>query len=215
MRDLDLYEVLSVPRDATTEQVKAAYRRLAQKHHPDKNNGDDVQFKQIQRAYDVLGDAERRKRYDETGEQTDSAGPTLEQIAQEALSNLFVQVVDKFYSDSFNLKEEAERQIRRNIGQIHEAIKKDENKCARNEKAKSRLKPRSPGNQFLINALDADTRRTRQNINNLQQNIEIGNLMIKMLEDYKYVADEGRTNTATETRFNEYVNGVLDSYFYK
>jgi molecular chaperone DnaJ len=67
----DLYAVLGVPKDATADQIKKAYRKLARKHHPDVNPGDkaaEEAFKEVSHAYDVLGDETRRKLYDEFGE---------------------------------------------------------------------------------------------------------------------------------------------------
>jgi DnaJ-class molecular chaperone len=67
----DYYEVLGVGHGATEEQVKAAYRKLARKFHPDLNPGDKAaedRFKELQEAYDVLSDAEKRKLYDQYGE---------------------------------------------------------------------------------------------------------------------------------------------------
>jgi curved DNA-binding protein len=67
----DYYAVLGVPRDATAEQIKKAYRRLALKHHPDKNPGDrkaEEKFKEITEAYAVLSDAEKKRQYDRFGE---------------------------------------------------------------------------------------------------------------------------------------------------
>jgi curved DNA-binding protein len=65
------YEVLGVPRDADPATLKKAYRRLAQESHPDQNPNDpkaEERFKQINRAYQVLSDAERRAAYDEFGD---------------------------------------------------------------------------------------------------------------------------------------------------
>ncbi|MCF0243110.1 MAG: DnaJ domain-containing protein [Treponema sp.] len=61
------YEILGVQKNATTDEIKKAYRNLAFKYHPDRNPGDKVaeeKFKKITEAYDVLGDESKRKMYD-------------------------------------------------------------------------------------------------------------------------------------------------------
>jgi len=66
----DLYAVLGVPKEAKTEDVKKAYRKLARKYHPDLNPGNkqaEERFKEISVAHDVLSDADKRKLYDEFG----------------------------------------------------------------------------------------------------------------------------------------------------
>lgn len=66
----DYYEVLGVSRSATPEEIKRAYKKLAMKHHPDKNPGDEEsveKFKECAEAYDVLGNSEKRARYDKYG----------------------------------------------------------------------------------------------------------------------------------------------------
>ncbi|HEV2369066.1 MAG TPA: DnaJ domain-containing protein, partial [Acidimicrobiales bacterium] len=61
----DYYKVLGVPESATDKEITRAYRKLAKKHHPDAGSGSEETFKEISAAYDVLGDAEKRKEYDE------------------------------------------------------------------------------------------------------------------------------------------------------
>ncbi|MBX6314725.1 MAG: DnaJ domain-containing protein [Isosphaeraceae bacterium] len=82
MADRDYYDILGVPRDATQDQIKKAYRAHARKYHPDVNPGDknaEKLFKEGQEAYDVLSDPEKRALYDRYGkaafEGVGAAGP--------------------------------------------------------------------------------------------------------------------------------------------
>lgn len=61
---MDYYNTLGVTNTATPDEIKKAYKKLAMKYHPDRNSGDDTQFKKIQEAYEVLSNPEKRKQYD-------------------------------------------------------------------------------------------------------------------------------------------------------
>src|ERR1700742_677187 len=72
MAGKDLYALLGVSRTATEDEIRSAYRKLARKHHPDVNPGNkeaEARFKEFSAAYEVLVDAEKRKLYDEFGEE--------------------------------------------------------------------------------------------------------------------------------------------------
>jgi len=67
MSKRDYYEVLGVAKDASADEIKKAFRRAAVQHHPDKEGGNEEKFKEINEAYDILKDAQKRQRYDQFG----------------------------------------------------------------------------------------------------------------------------------------------------
>ncbi len=67
----DYYDILGVNKSSSKEEIKKAFHKLAHKYHPDKNKGDDAKFKEVNEAYQVLSDEEKRSQYDQFG----SAGP--------------------------------------------------------------------------------------------------------------------------------------------
>jgi molecular chaperone DnaJ len=67
MAKRDYYDVLGVGKDASADEIKKAFRRLAIQYHPDKEGGDETKFKEINEAYEVLKDTSKRQRYDQFG----------------------------------------------------------------------------------------------------------------------------------------------------
>jgi molecular chaperone DnaJ len=97
----DLYEILGVPRDASQEEIRASYRRLARALHPDVNAdpADQERFKEITGAYEILSDPAKRRRYDEFG----SAGPQGAPFAD--IQDLF----DMFFGGGFGVRSRGPR----------------------------------------------------------------------------------------------------------
>jgi molecular chaperone DnaJ len=71
---MDYYEVLGVSKNASEEEIKKAYRKLAHQHHPDKASGNEAKFKEINEAYQVLSNAEKRAQYDRFGKNFNAGG---------------------------------------------------------------------------------------------------------------------------------------------
>ncbi|MGO8687662.1 MAG: DnaJ C-terminal domain-containing protein [Candidatus Dormibacteria bacterium] len=115
----DYYATLGVPRTATEKEVKAAFRKLARKYHPDVNQNDkgaEAKFKEVTEAYEVLGDPEKRKTYDQIGSQPagfpgfhpggrpgTAGGPQVEYrtVSPEEMESLFGTTTNPF-SDFFH-----------------------------------------------------------------------------------------------------------------
>ena len=87
MAGKDYYSILGVNRNASEREIKQAYRRLARKHHPDINPGDksaEEKFKRINEAYEVLSDKEKRRKYDQFGDQWQYADQFAQAHRQQA-----------------------------------------------------------------------------------------------------------------------------------
>ncbi len=94
----DPYEVLGLSRTASDEEIKKAYRKLAARHHPDRNPGDkaaEATFKEVSAAYETLSDADKRKRFDQFGHAGagfpgGGGGPSMDpQAAQDLFASMF------------------------------------------------------------------------------------------------------------------------------
>ncbi|HDD35723.1 MAG TPA: molecular chaperone DnaJ, partial [Candidatus Desulfofervidus auxilii] len=107
----DYYAILGVPRNATQEEIKRAYRRLALKYHPDRNPGDKIaeeKFKEISEAYEVLSDPEKRAIYDSYGYSgLRSSGYTgFEDVSD--IFKTFSDIFEEFFGFSFEEKTETQ-----------------------------------------------------------------------------------------------------------
>src|SRR5579863_4247460 len=74
----DYYQTLGVARDASADDIRKAYRKLARKHHPDLNPGDKAaedRFKKVQEAYDILSDTKKKQMYDQYGFYSENGAP--------------------------------------------------------------------------------------------------------------------------------------------
>ncbi len=100
----DYYEILGVPRDATPEAIKKAYRKLAVKYHPDKNPGDksaEDKFKELGEAYEALSDPEKRAAYDRYGHEAFGAGTGWAGGGFQDAADIFSQVFGGGFGGAF------------------------------------------------------------------------------------------------------------------
>lgn len=106
---MDYYKILGVTEQADEEQIKQAYRRLAKKYHPDlnpDNAGAEARFKEVVEAYEILGDAEKRREYDLKRKRTGGQGAGREKGAAKAADmNInfgnFTKDMEKYFGFSF------------------------------------------------------------------------------------------------------------------
>ncbi len=119
MQYKDYYAILGVDKSASQDEIKKAYRKLAKQHHPDVNKGDkasEAKFKDVGEAYEVLGDAEKRKKYDMFGSQAQFSNGTDFDPSQYGFNSGNVRYeyagtgdhsdfFNMFFSDAFDLND--------------------------------------------------------------------------------------------------------------
>ena len=103
----DYYDILGVARNASPEEVKKAYRRLAHQYHPDKSSGDEKRFKEINEAYQILGNEQKRAQYDRFGSSFEGAAGGQDQGSYYGAwdFNNFAQGFEGFSGDASGLND--------------------------------------------------------------------------------------------------------------
>lgn len=170
----DHYETLGVPRDATQEQIRAAFRRVASEAHPDRQGGSTERMQAVNAAYAVLSDEERRAAYD-AGEFEGS--PIA--VARAILHSIFVSALRQNSQDPFKFATEqvnsSERIAKLEAGNLRQAIE-------RLESQRMRIAPKGKSDLFH-EALDAQIRAAEHELRGYEQNVENCKHVLQLLND--------------------------------
>jgi curved DNA-binding protein CbpA len=205
---MNLYEVLGVAKDATAAQIKSAYRKLVKVHHPDKG-GDEEQFRKITQAYEVLSNANRREKYDATGDDTVDGFQSEAQKEAEvtrlvhAIFNAVVMGIDEelhWPPPDFNtlLKRDVDNK-RKVMKKDHADLKKKMQRLARKAK---KWKYRGKGEDVIQAFFVQQERNLQSQLENLERAMELHEEVAAVLELYVYeretdpTRDEGQNSLA-------------------
>lgn len=186
MVSADLYQLLGIQRNATMEQVKTAYRAKAQQIHPDRNKtaGAEEKFKALQAAYEVLSDPDRRKKYDDTGN-ADAEDPREEAYVKLVMT--FKAVVGQEFDVTRVDPVEGARQV---IEATHQGLLERLDNIAAVIKKRKRILRRlrnTAGRENVLGvALEATITEMEEATVTAKKEIEIGRLMMKILDEYDY-----------------------------
>lgn len=192
------YDVLGVKPEATQDEIKKAFRAKAKKCHPDHHPGDrekESAFKDLSVAYNVLGDPDARRHYDETGE-----APGMDSILGEAYS-LIVMAFQRvregagdniFHKDPIQSMKTA---FTEGEGEAKAQIRKIENQIKRNEKLIEKLSHKSGGRtSFLHVALAEENKRGGQQIEMINHQIEVLKKAGEILDEYEFAVEKRAAN---------------------
>ena len=186
----NLYEILDVPKDASESDIKKAYRKKAQSSHPDKEGGDEELFKEIQKAYEILSDANKRKHYDETGEESKD---NLKNEVIESLIGIVLNVIqgnDVKHNNILataitlvNRQQDAHRSNREQSTLEHERL----------VEAARRITCVKGKENILKLAIESQANRIKLAIREIDKVLAIGEEILVVIADYSYETDQPQT----------------------
>lgn len=191
------YETLGVSIAATQADITKAFRKLSMQHHPDREGGDKDAFQRIQAAYEILGDVEKRARYD-SGAQTHvmDKATIIELSARQGMAQLFNEVLGKLNEnnvDQIDFRAIMLDSIKQGRAMNMTAAQAAQSTIRKNRKVKSRMKAKD----FMFAALIAENINTEKS--KLKQAIMGVRVCIKMralLDDFEYEFQSPQSNNA-------------------
>lgn len=203
-----LYDILGVPENADDEAIRKAYRRKAQKVHPDKEDGDTEEFQRLVKAYETLMDSTRRKIYDETGEVVGSTENNNAAL-REMLAILFMLVDGICDLEHENLIEEAKKVVQHGMNKGRNKKEEQLERIESRNTVIGRLSHKG-GDSTVVEALASDILRIQEAIKKIDASIKIGEDMMVMLSEYEY-----RTDAKPPAAWKTMDNNPIPSYFFR
>jgi len=176
------YETLGVPKDATGDAIKKAYKKKAQNAHPDRG-GTEEEFKDLSTAYAMVSSPDSRARYDATGD------ATIPDIDAKARSMAIQAVIQFIEAGQSNYLLEATKAIQGGIQKANAGIKETSAKIAKLEKSCKRLKPIGK-DEFLLDAIKNHIVGYQGKVVLLKDQIDVFNRTVEFLTMFELEASE-------------------------
>lgn len=187
---IDLYKILGVARDATTEQIKRMFRKLSKRWHPDMQGGNAEKFQEIEEAYRVLSNEEERAFYDSTGkprEQRDAPNDNaalyamIDSLLMDAIQNIGSPTAD-------NLIDFMRKELKASIANTHKRSQGGAKVIERMHVVAKRIK--SKGEKNVLRALVlSQIQEIEGRLKGAADSIELQKAALAWLDDYEYDVD--------------------------
>lgn len=184
---LDPYAELGVSKDATEDEIKAAFRKRAKETHPDKDGGSSSEFERVKQSHLVLTDPERRKKYDETGDTADNPAKSIQQRAMELVGSLIGAAIDSDKDlEHMDIVADLMQFLGDQAKDYGAEQKKLKAKQKRAEKFAKKIKRKKGGENLVSRMAETHARSFLKAINTLTEIIEIHKRASEILADYSY-----------------------------
>lgn len=208
---LDLYGILGLHRDASMAQIKAAYRKMAKKAHPDQDGGSKEQFALVCLARDILSDDERRSRYDSTGDAEEESPDALFNNAMEyafvTTRSVVMEAEKQGLGHEFDLIGDSIKTLKNQLETIRQTELQYENTARDIEGFAKRFRAKKGQKNLLKEMWLQEAARARRAITEAGANREKIELAITILSDQDY--DWNRP----QERSQEYQIAALPAFF--
>lgn len=189
-----LYTILDVENEASPEDIKKAYRKKAQAHHPDKEGGDEELFKEIQKAYEILSDANKRKHYDETGEESKD---NLNNEVIESLIGIVLNVIQGNDVKRNNILATAITLVNRQQDTHRSKRKQAKLEHERLVEAARRITCVKGKENILKLAIESQANRIKLAMREIDKVLAIGEEILVVIADYSYETDQPQSPAAS------------------
>jgi curved DNA-binding protein CbpA len=185
------YETLGVPRDASPADIKAAWRRASSAAHPDREGGSTEAQTAVNRAYEVLGDDERRAAYDASG--SDQQAISLEEEARQLLARLFGQVIDGGAFDPISDARQILLQSRAQLGAQCETVKQ---KTAKLVGLRSKISTKGDAPNIAHGIIDSQLEGFNRLIAQIERGDKVHEAASAMLDAYEFSGAQPESSNA-------------------
>ena len=202
--DKDYYGTLGVSKDADADEIRKAYRSEAQKAHPDREGGNEGKFKEIQCAYDVLSDADKRSQHDR-GEEVGKRTITLEEKAVTRLMQVFTQSLEGA-DDHFDLTITVRSKIEVHISSLDENKGKAEEHITRMHHLQGRVSHKGEGTDLFHSLTEQRIGAARDALSKLDEEGKVLARVLQLLDEYECEVEAVVTQDAVTT--NTYMGGL-------
>ena|SRR5207248_349523 len=175
----DHYQTLGVSREATREEIKAAYRKRAAECHPDQNSTDGEEMARLNVAYETLSDPDKRRIYDQTGLQQP---PGLPDQARQLVAQLILQWIQNDAFSSLQLTVKA--QLNTELQAATENVREGERVVHKTRQGLARLRFTGRGDDFARRAVETRIQQLETMIDAARLNVERVRLALEYVADY-------------------------------
>lgn len=201
------YTTLGINSDATQDEIKKAYRERAKATHPDINEGNDEEFKAVNRANEILSDPEARKKYDESGYEGSS---NQEQLVNSLITMLSMEFLDHLDVKTESLTEFLKSRIEDNISAATKLINSQKTSLEKAKLAVERVKRVSGGENMIKKVWLHKISETERAIEHHEQSILILKIALTEVDGYNYLVDKAEPSN---NRISPWEKAHMDALF--